>query len=161
MNKELTYHTLEPIYNKDSRILILGSFPSVKSREVCFYYGNKYNRFWKMLEGVYNEHIGESNEEKTDFILKHNLALFDVIKSCSIDSSKDTSIKDVTPNDIEKIVREARIEKIILNGNKAYELFKKYFDFKDIEIYNLPSTSPANAKTKLDTLIEVYGKILK
>ena len=158
---ELTYHTLDPLFDKDSKILILGSFPSVKSREVCFYYGNKYNRFWKMLEGVYEEKIEDNIEAKKEFLYRHGIALFDVIKSCSIDASKDTSIKDVTPNDIGYLVDHSKIKKIILNGNKANELFRKYFDFKDLEVINLPSTSPANARTSLDELIKVYREALR
>lgn len=153
-------HPLKPIYNNDSKILILGSFPSVKSREVNFYYGHPGNRFWKVLESVYEENIGSSNIDKTKFLLKHNIALWDVVKSCTIIGSSDSSIKDVTVNDIERIIRNTKIKSIYTTGKKAYDLYQKYIYPKTkIEAIYLPSTSPLNASISLKNIINEYKKL--
>ena len=110
-------HTFGPVYDSDSRILILGSFPSVKSREINFYYGHRNNRFWKILGMLFNEEI----EDKMSFLLKHHIALFDVIESCDIIGSSDASIQNVKPNDLSIILNNSKVEKIFLNGAKAYE----------------------------------------
>ncbi len=159
--KTKVYHTLGPCYNSESKILILGSFPSVISREVNFYYGNKQNRFWKMLEAIYGYSCGNTIEEKKSFILKNHLALWDVIESCKIDGSKDSSIEDIKINDINSLVKLANIKAIILNGNKAFELYKKYIDIPNIEYYHLPSTSPANARSSFTDLVNEYSSYLK
>ena len=147
-------HTLKPIYDKNSKVLILGSLPSVKSREVGFYYGHPKNRFWKTLEKVFNEQIGNSKEEKEEFLLIHHIALFDVIKECEISSSSDSSIKNVTPNNLNPILKKSQIKTIFTTGAKAHQLYKKYIYPKTkIEDIPLPSTSPANCKNikeKLD-----------
>ena len=119
-------HTLKPIYDKNSKVLILGSLPSVKSREVGFYYGHPQNRFWKTLEKVFNEQIGNSKEEKEEFLLIHHIALFDVIKECEISSSSDSSIKNVTPNNLNPILKKSQIKTIFTTGTKAHQLYKKY-----------------------------------
>lgn len=153
-------HNFKPIYNKDSRILILGSFPSVKSRENNFYYMNKYNRFWKILENFYNIPFTiYNNEEKTEVLLKLNIAIYDVIYSCDIEGSSDSSIKNVVPADIKTIIESSKIEKVYLNGNKAFELFKKYFKEYISIAKVLPSTSPANARFKLEDLLEEWKEI--
>lgn len=153
-------HTFDPVFNKESRVLILGSFPSVKSREIAFYYGNPQNRFWKVLEAIYNEEISNDIEDKKSFLLKHQIALWDVIESCEIKGSSDSSIKDVIPNDLNKILKEAEIKKIYVNGNKAYDLYMQYC-YKDYnrEVVKLPSTSPANATYSLEKLIEIWQVI--
>ena len=140
------YHTLEPIYDRDSKVFILGTMPSIKSREVGFYYAHPYNRFWKTLEKVYGETIGVSIADKKEFLLKHKIALFDVLKSCNINSSSDSSIKEPVPNNINK---------------KAYELYNKYILPKTkIEAICLPSTSPANCKKGIEEILyKEYNKI--
>ena len=142
-------HTFGPVYDSESRILILGSFPSVKSREISFYYGHPQNRFWKLLSLLFNEEI----KDKKTFLLKHHIALFDVIESCDIIGSSDTSIRNVKPNDLSLIINNSKIETVYLNGSKAYELYKKYCaDKYDIDAIKLPSTSPANAAYSIEKL---------
>ena len=151
-------HTFGPVYDSDSRILILGSFPSVKSREINFYYGHRNNRFWKILGMLFNEEI----EDKKSFLLKHHIALFDVIESCDIIGSSDASIQNVKPNDLSIILNNSKVEKIFLNGAKVYELYKKYDEDKyAIEAVKLPSTSPANAAYSIDDLFNEWKIILK
>lgn len=153
-------HPLKPIYDSNSKILILGSFPSVKSREANFYYGHPQNKFWRTLERVYEENIGPSNMDKTKFLLKHNIALWDVIKSCTIIGSNDNSIKDVTVNNIERLVKITKIKKIYTTGKKAYNLYQKYIYPKTkIEAIYLPSTSPLNASISLENIINEYKKL--
>ena len=154
-------HPLKPIYNSESKVLILGSFPSIKSRENSFYYAHPKNRFWSTLEKVFNEDIGSSNQDRKKFLLTHKIALFDVVYSCNITASSDSSIKDVIPNDIKKIVDESKIEAIFTTGTKAYSLYNKYL-FKDvgIEAIKLPSPSPANCKRGIEeVLVNSYKKI--
>ena len=148
----MEYHTIKPFYNKDSQVLILGSFPSVKSREEGFYYAHPRNRFWQVLSSVYEENI----TDKKEFLKKHHIALFDVCASCQIKGSSDASIKEVVPNDIKEILKESRIKQIILNGKTASKLYQKYM--KDIKVPNitLPSTSPANATYHLNDLVKEY-----
>ena len=153
-------HTFEPIYNKDSRILILGSFPSVKSRENNFYYGHPQNRFWKVIAGVTDNPVPVSIEEKKELLLNNHIAIWDVIASCSIQGSSDSSIKDVVVNDFTKILAESKIQAIYVNGNKAYELYHKYAEPKTgIQAIKLPSTSPANAAWSVERLCENWKQI--
>lgn len=156
-------HPLMPIYDKDSKVLILGSMPSVKSREVGFYYGHPKNRFWKTLEKVYGEKIGESNEEKTSFLKKHHIALFDVLKSCDIASSKDQSIKNPIPNDFTEILKNSKIKVIFTTGRKANELYQKYcYPKTKIEAIYLPSTSPCNCPKGIEErLVLAYKEVRK
>ena len=154
-------HPLKPIYNSESKVLILGSFPSIKSRENSFYYAHPKNRFWSTLEKVFKEDIGSSNQDREKFLLAHKIALFDVVYSCNITASSDNSIKDVIPNDIKKIVNDSKIEAIFTTGTKAYSLYNKYL-FKDvgIETFKLPSPSPANCKKGIEeVLVNSYSKI--
>ena len=152
-------HTFMPVYNKDSKILILGSFPSVKSREAGFYYHHPQNRFWKVIAGLTEESIPETIEEKKKILLQHNIAIWDVIKSCEITGSSDSSIKEVVPADIESILQKSQIEKIYANGGKAYQLYMKYiFPNTKRDIIKLPSTSPANASYSLERLLEIWKK---
>lgn len=151
-------HTLEPIYNKDSKILLLGSMPSVKSRENMMYYSHPQNRFWKVLSIIFNEEIND----KKDFALKHNIALWDTIESCDIEGSSDSSIKNVIPNDINYLVRNSNVKHIFTIGRKADELYRKYsMDKTQIEPILLSSTSPANVGKKLEDLVEEFKIILK
>lgn len=149
-------HTIAPFYNEDSEILILGSFPSVASREEGFYYAHKRNRFWKVLSSIFDEEI----LDKKDFLTRHHLALFDVCASCEIKGSSDASIKEVVPNDLSEILKVSQIKVIFLNGETASKLYKKYMKDISIPTITLPSTSPANATFSLEMLIEKY-KIIK
>ncbi len=153
-------HPIEPFYDKNSKILILGSFPSVKSREMMFFYGHKQNRFWQVISKVFGETTPSTVEEKKILLKKHNLALWDVIKSCDIEGSSDSSIKNVIPNDLSIIVNFAKIEKIIVNGKTAEKFYNKYIKEKiGRDIICLPSTSPANATWKLDRLVDAWSII--
>lgn len=150
-------HPFEPVYNNESKILILGSFPSVKSREINFYYGHPQNRFWKILENIFNEKIENNKEIKKEFLLKHHIALWDTIKSCQITSSSDSSIKKATPNNIDKIILNSNIQAIFCNGNTSYKIFLKFYKDKiKIPIICLPSSSPANAKYSLENLTNIW-----
>lgn len=154
-------HPLKPIYNSESRVLILGSFPSIKSRESNFYYAHPRNKFWITLEKVFQEKIGETNKDKEMFLLNHKIALFDVVYSCDISSSSDSSIKNVIPNDIKKIVIDSDIKTIFTTGTKAYDLYNKYLAKEvGINAIKLPSPSPANCKKGIEgILISEYSKI--
>ena len=146
-------HSFGAFYNVDSIYLFLGSFPSVKSRERNFYYMHPKNRFYSLLQEVFNDSFTTQDiEEKKMLLKKHKIALFDVIESCEITGSSDSSIKNIKVNDIEKILNKSNIQKIILNGKLAYNLFIKYFPNLIDKAYYLPSTSPANAKCSLEIL---------
>ena len=119
-------HPFPPLYNSESRILILGSLPSVKSREQMFFYGHKQNRFWKVLAAVFEDTLPETIEEKKEFLLRHNIAIWDVIASCDIEGSSDSSIKNAVPNDFSFILKTAPIRQIYTNGGTAYKLYHKY-----------------------------------
>lgn len=154
-------HTIAPYYNKFSEILILGSFPSVQSREFGFYYAHKQNRFWKVLSILYHEEIKRDIESKKKFLDKYKIALFDVCYSCDIKSSSDASIKNVVPNNLEPILKTANIKYIYVNGKTAFHLYNKLLKDKiGVEAIYLPSTSSANATYSLEDLVKEY-KILK
>ena len=152
----MEYHTIKPFYKKDSQVLILGSFPSRKSREEGFYNSHPMNRFWNILSILYQEEI----KDKKTFLTKHKIALYDVCASCVIKGSKDASIKEVIPNDLTDILNNSSIKTIILNGKTAYRLYQKYM--KDIKLpcISLSSTSPANASFSLEKLVDEYKIIL-
>lgn len=153
-------HPIKPVYNHASKILILGSFPSVKSREAEFFYGHPQNRFWKVTSAVIGERVPETIEEKRAFLLRNGIAVWDVIHSCEIVGSSDSSIKNVTVNDLTSILSEAEIQNIFVNGKKAYALYNKYIKPQiNIEAVCLPSTSPANAGWNLERLIEAWKVI--
>jgi hypoxanthine-DNA glycosylase len=154
-------HPIQPVFDKDSRVLILGSFPSVKSREEGFFYGHPQNRFWKVTAGVCGDDVPQTTEEKKAFLLRNHIALWDVIGSCDIEGSSDASIKNVTVNDIGLILRTADIKAVFLNGKKAYSLYQKYM-YPEIkrEGICLPSTSPANAAWSVEKLTHEWKKIL-
>ncbi|MBS5737136.1 MAG: DNA-deoxyinosine glycosylase [Clostridiales bacterium] len=155
------FHTIPPLYNENSKILILGSFPSVKSRETEFFYGHPQNRFWKVMAALFREKIPESTEEKKSLLLSHGVALWDAVYSCDIVGSSDSSIKNVIPNDILFILSKTSVSKIFLNGKTAEKYYKKYIE-KDVDIKAvcLPSTSPANASVSLDELIKKWSVII-
>ena len=154
-------HPFDPYINKESRVLILGTFPSVKSRENNFYYSHKRNRFFPILCSIYNEPLPLSIEDKKKLLDKYHIALYDVIYSCDIVNSDDSSIKNVTPIDIVSLLKEhPAITKIGITGKKASKLFNKYLKDKvDIPVIYLPSTSPANARISFDNLVKEYKKI--
>ncbi|MBS7302951.1 MAG: DNA-deoxyinosine glycosylase [Lachnospiraceae bacterium] len=161
MEKQKISHTFEPVYDKESKILILGSFPSVKSRESKFYYGHPQNRFWKVIAKITNRKEPMTIEEKKELLLSNHIAIWDVIESCTIQGSSDSSIKDVVVNDFSDILQNSSIQRIYVNGNKAYELYHRYSEENTgMKAVKLPSTSPANAAWNLDRLYEIWKQIL-
>lgn len=155
-------HPIQPVFDKDSRVLILGSFPSVKSREEGFFYGHPQNRFWKVTAKVFGEQTPLMVSDKKAFLLRNHIALWDVIGSCEIEGSSDSSIRNVSVNDISVILNTADIKAVFLNGQKAYQLYKKYlFPAIRREGICLPSTSPANAAWSLEKLTEEWKAINK
>lgn len=159
MAGEYEYHSheFEPVYNEESKILILGTFPSVKSREQGFYYGHPQNRFWKLLAKICQCPVPESIEEKKKMLLDNHIAIWDVIASCKIVGSSDSSIKDVVPTDLSRVLEAASIERIYANGATAAKLYEKYQkDRTNREIIKLPSTSPANAAWNMERLYEAW-----
>lgn len=153
-------HPIEPTYNKDSEILILGSFPSVQSREVGFYYGHPKNRFWKVLAEVFEENYPETREDKRAFLIRNRIAVWDVIASCEIKGSADSTIENVKVNDLDPIFAVSNIQRVYVNGRKAHSLYQKHLEEKTGRkaIY-LPSTSPANAAWGMDRLVEAWKVI--
>ena len=154
-------HELEPVFDEKSEILILGSFPSVKSRETGFYYGHPQNRFWRVLEQLYDSALLTTVEEKKQFLKEHHIALWDVIEQCDIIGSSDSSIKNVIPTAIDQILQETQIKKIYVNGKTAERLYRKYTEkITKISAIVLPSTSPANASCSLDCLVDAWRILL-
>ena len=142
----LTVKGFEPVFDADSKLLILGSFPSVKSRQIQFYYGNKQNRFWRVLCSYFSENIPESVDEKRKFLIKHRVALWDIVTECEITGSKDDTIKNFKVADINTLLQNSNIKYIILNGSKSYSIFCEYYGDLNILYKRLPSTSPANTR---------------
>lgn len=154
-------HPVPPLYDENSKRLILGSFPSAKSRESRFFYGHPQNRFWKLLARLFDEEVPQSIKQKKQIILSHNLALWDVIHSCTVTGSSDSSIRNVVPNDISVILQNSKVDRIFVNGATPFNLYKKYiFPKTGIEAVKLPSTSPANAAFSLDRLEEFWKIII-
>lgn len=154
-------HGLEPIFDERSRVLVLGSFPSVLSRKNGFYYGHPKNRFWQVIAAVLGADVPSTVEEKKALLLNSRIALWDVIQSCEITGSKDASIKDVIPNDVPALLSACPVERIYANGATAFTLYHKHLlPITKREIVRLPSTSPANAAWTLDRLIEAWKVIL-
>jgi len=153
-------HKFGPYYHQSSKILILGSFPSVKSREQEFYYAHPQNRFWKVLAECYGDSVPLSIDEKKAFLFNHNIALWDVIDSCEIKGSSDASIKDPIATQINEVIQNSSINKIILNGKTSLKYFKKFHSMIKIVYYDAPSTSPANASYSLEHLIQEWKKVL-
>lgn len=166
MKKEQTYthvsHDFEPVFDENSKVLILGTFPSVKSRENRFYYGHPQNRFCKVIAGLTESEVPRTIEEKKKLLLEHGIAIWDVIESCDIIGSSDSSIKNVVPADIERVVANSKIQNIYANGGTAKKLYEKYSQKKTgREIIGLPSTSPANAAYSLERLLECWQEVKK
>ena len=153
-------HPIAPVFDKDSKVLILGSFPSVKSREEGFFYGHPQNRFWKVTSQVFGDELPVTIDEKKAFLIRNHIAVWDVIGSCEIEGSSDSSIRNVTVNDLSVILDTADIRAIFLNGKKAEQYYKKYiFPALKRDAVCLPSTSPANAAWSLDKLTDAWKDI--
>lgn len=155
-------HNIEPLYDRNSRLLILGSFPSVKSREMRFFYGHPQNRFWKVISAVLQEETPTTIEEKRKMLLAHHVALWDTIYSCDIIGSSDSSIKNVVPTDLRTVVEQSKIQHIYCNGRTSGKYFEKYQQ-KTLGMMAevLPSTSPANAAFGLEKLTAIWSEALK
>ena len=150
-------HPIPPLYDENSRALILGSFPSVKSREAMFFYGHPQNRFWKLMALLFDADVPSTVEEKKRLVLSHGIAMWDTIHSCTITGSSDSSIKDVVPNDLSVILNNSRVKRIFCNGAASHRLYQKYiYPINNIPAQKLPSTSPANAAWSLDRLAEAW-----
>ncbi len=153
-------HPFPPLYDENSKVLILGSFPSVKSREQNFFYGHPQNRFWKVVSAVMDTNTPITIEEKSNFLHNNHIALWDVIASCDITGSSDSSIKNVVANDLTEILEKADIRQIFVNGKTAEKYYNKYIcNTIGREAVCLPSTSPANAGWSLEKLVEAWAVI--
>lgn len=153
-------HPIPALYNEHSRILILGSFPSVKSREAMFFYGHPQNRFWKVISAVFAQAEPATIDEKREFVLNNHIALWDVIGSCDIDGSADSTIKNVKANDLSQILNAANIHQIYVNGKTAERYYNRYIrPAINRDAVCLPSTSPANATWTLERLIDAWAII--
>lgn len=160
MEMESLRHPFPAIYAPDSRILILGSFPSVKSREQMFFYGHPQNRFWRVMATLLSADVPQTVEEKRAFLLANHIALWDVIASCDIAGSSDASIRNAVPNDLTPILETASIRQIFTNGGTAHRLYRKYiYPLTGREDTVLSSTSPANAARSLDALIDAWQPV--
>lgn len=154
-------HPFPPVFDDRSRILILGSYPSVKSRQEGFFYGHPQNRFWPMVAAIFSEPVPVSVDEKKALLLRHGLALWDVIAACDITGSSDASIRNAVPVNIARITNCAPIERVICNGATAGRLYHKHLlPVTGMEAVVLPSTSPANAAWRMPALVDVWGQAL-
>lgn len=161
MNLQTVVHNIPPLYDSESRVLLLGSIPSPKSREAGFFYAHPQNRFWKVLSAVLGEDLPATTDEKRAMCLRHHIALWDTIARCDIAGASDTSIKNAVPNDIGRLLRETKITRIFATGGKSAELYRRLVEPQiHIPITQLPSTSPANASWSLARLIDAYRVIL-
>ena len=161
MTTETVVHNIPPLFDADSRVLLLGSIPSPKSREMQFFYGHPQNRFWRVLAGVFSEPVPATIPEKRALCLAHHIALWDTIQSCDIVGAADTTIKNAVPNDIGLLLRQTKIDRIFATGGKSAALYRKLIEPQTgMPITTLPSTSPANAAWSLERLIEAYRVIL-
>ncbi|MCI8834871.1 MAG: DNA-deoxyinosine glycosylase [Ruminococcus sp.] len=153
-------HQFEPVFDADSRVLILGTFPSVKSREMQFYYGHPQNRFWRIIAYLAESEVPQTIEEKKRLLLRTGIAVWDVIERCEIIGSSDSSIRNVVPADLNRILQNSSVRTIYANGQTAKKLYEKYSQ-KDTgrEIIGLPSTSPANAAYSMERLLEYWSVI--
>ena len=166
MEAQRVTHTIDPIFDERSRVLILGTMPSPASREVGFFYGHPQNRFWRVKERLFDltDHALVDNGARTAFLLREHIALWDVLASCSIEGASDASIADPVPNDLTRILDTARIERVFTTGGAAARLCRRFdgalLRERGIELCGLPSTSAANARMRLDDLVEAYRVIL-
>ena len=151
-------HPIPPVFDGQSEILILGSFPSVKSREAGFFYGHPQNRYWKVIASVFSDVVPDTITAKKAFLKKHHIAMWDVIGSCDITGSSDSSIENVTANDLTKILGCSKVTRIFVNGKTAEKYYKKYTEKNTgIKAVCLPSTSPANAAWSIERLTETWS----
>lgn len=154
-------HPVEALFDKNSEVLILGTFPSVKSREDKFFYAHPKNRFWRVMARLCDSAVPETIDDKKRLMLNNNFALWDVIHSCDVEGSADSSIKNVVPNDISEILQHSKVSRIFVNGRKAESLYKKYIEPNTgIKAVCLPSTSPANASWSEDRLAEYWKQLI-
>ena len=161
MDATTVTHEIQPVFDSRSRVLLLGTMPSPASREQGFYYGHPQNRFWRVLAAIFNEPAPRTIDEKRDMLLRHHIALWDVLASCEIEGASDASIRNAQPNDLARIFDAADIRAVFATGTKAGELYHKLIEpTLGVPCTTLPSTSPANAKMKLDDLADAYGKAL-
>ena len=161
MERESIVHPIAPTYDADSEILILGSFPSVKSREMGFYYGHPRNRFWRVMAALYGEETPMSVDERRAFLLRNRVAAWDVIASCTITGSSDSSIRDVVPNDLRPILAGSKVTRVFVNGKTAERMYARYTEpVLGIAAVCLPSTSPANAAWSLQELIDAWRALI-
>ncbi len=159
---ERILHPFPPLFDSESRTLILGSFPSVKSREAMFFYGHPQNRFWRLTALLCHEDTPQTIEEKSSLILRHHLALWDSIQSCTITGSSDSSVRDVVPNDLRVIFDNSKTESVFCNGALSHKMYMKYiYPQTGIAAVKLPSTSPANAAYSLERLAESWRVIME
>ena len=162
MERAFITHPIPPTYDKESAVLILGSFPSIKTREMGYFYGHPQNRFWRVMAELFQENVPSTIEERRSFLLRHHIAAWDVIASCSIEGSSDSSIRDVTANDLRPILAESKIQRIFVNGKTAEKMYQKYIEPElGIRAFCLPSTSPANAAWSLERLTKAWSIILE
>ncbi|MGI5989681.1 MAG: DNA-deoxyinosine glycosylase [Lachnospiraceae bacterium] len=161
-DSEFHTHEFPPFYRPDSKILILGSFPSVKSREAQFYYGHPQNRFWPLLAEIFHDKLPETQAEKEALLERHHVALWDAIESCEIRGSSDASIRNVVPTDIPALLSKTEVSRIFTNGKLADKYYRKFNEKRTgITAVCLPSTSPANAAVNFQSLLVVWGKALR
>lgn len=161
MEAGLVTHEFDAFFDKDSRVLILGTIPSPKSREQGFYYGHPQNRFWKVLADVLGEEFPQTVEERKRFLKRNHIALWDVLESCEIKGASDVSIRNARPNDMNRILQAADIRAIFATGAKAAQLYKKLcFPECGVEAVRLPSTSPANCGCSYEKLREAYSRFV-
>ncbi|MGG7073777.1 DNA-deoxyinosine glycosylase [Campylobacter sp. 9BO] len=163
--KQILTHPFKPIFDKNSKILILGSFPSEISRKEGFYYANKRNRFWQILAEIFGESVPQSDSQKRDFLLRNHIAIYDSALSCTIKGSLDTNMKNVTPADLSEIFAKSNIKAVFANGTKAYKICQSFHAQVIIKatgksIIKLPSTSPANARFNFEKLLKEWGQIV-
>ena len=153
-------HPIPPLYDSDCRILILGSFPSVKSREAMFFYGHPQNRYWTLIAELFDEAVPVTIDEKRELALRHHIAMWDSIHSCTITGSSDSSVRDVVPNDLSVILDNSRVDRIFCNGALSHKMYMKYiYPTTGIKAVKLPSTSPANAAYSMDRLAKEWSVI--
>lgn len=162
MDTQSLVHPFPPLFDGRSKTLILGSFPSVKSREALFFYGHPQNRFWKVLAAVFDEKTPVSIEEKKALVLNHEIALWDTVRSCTITGSSDSSVRDVVPNDLSIIIDNSRVDRVFCNGALSFKLYEKHiYPIIGIKAVKLPSTSPANAAYSFERLINEWKIIAR
>ena len=157
MKLETIVHDIPPLYDAESRVLLLGSLPSPKSREAHFFYGHPRNRFWPLLATLLGTAVPCTVEEKTALVCAHGLALWDTVQQCTITGAQDASIRNVTPTDIPRLCAAAPIRRVLCNGAAAYSLCVKYHTLPGVQVVKLPSTSPANAAWTMDKLRAAWG----